>query len=130
VPALQGDLGAQGEGDMNQKATAAEARYMGTVASMRCLICRRFPDIATNLPTEVHHLGEGSSRQNNWLVVPLCGSKSDGGHHRAPDYGLHGMGSKAFVMLYHVPHGTEYGLLAWLNEDMHEALHGRKKAAA
>lgn len=60
---------------MNQHATAAEQRYMGLIRSMKCLICRRFPNLDEGLPTEVHHLGEGSSRQNNWMVVPLCGSR-------------------------------------------------------
>jgi hypothetical protein len=113
---------------MNQKITAAEGRYMSLVKSMRCVVCKRFPDIATNLPVEVHHVGEGSSRQNNWLIAPLCGSFTDGGHHRAPDYGLHGMGVKAFVMLYKVPHLTEYGLLAWVAEDLCEVLTQRKAA--
>jgi hypothetical protein len=106
---------------MNQHATAAESRYMGFVKRMQCLICKRFPDLATGLPTEVHHVGEGSSRQNNWIVAPLCGSKSDGGHHRG-GAGLHGLGTKRFVSLYKVPHGTEYGLLAWLAEDIEEAV--------
>ena len=113
---------------MNQDATAAESRYMGLVSSMKCLICRRFPDLDTGLPVEVHHLGEGSSRQNNWLVAPLCGSKTDGGHHRG-GAGLHGMGSKAFVRLYKVPHDTEYGLIAWLNEDIEARLGLQRKAA-
>jgi len=112
---------------VNQSATAAESRYMGLIKSMKCLICKRFPNLDEGLPTEVHHLGEGSSRQNNWLVAPLCGSKSNGGHHRG-GAGLHGMGSKAFVSLYHVPHGSEYGLLAWLNEDIQERL-GLRNAA-
>lgn len=102
---------------MNQDVTAAEGRYMGLIAGMRCLICRRFPELATGLPTEVHHIGEGSSRQNNWLVAPLCGSRTDGGHHRG-GAGLHGMGTKAFISLYKVPHGSEYGLLAWVHEDL------------
>ncbi len=102
---------------MNQSATAAESRYMGLIKSMKCLICRRFAELDTGLPTEVHHLGEGSSRQNNWLVAPLCGSKTDGGHHRG-GAGLHGMGSKAFVRFYKVPQDSEYGLIAWVNEDL------------
>jgi hypothetical protein len=112
---------------MNQSATAAESRYMGLVASMKCLICRRFPELDTKLKSEVHHLAIGSSRQNNWLVAPLCGSKTDGGHHRG-GAGLHGMGLKAFIRLYRVPHDTEYGLLAWLNEDMAAALTARRSA--
>lgn len=112
---------------MNQHATAAEERYMGLIASMKCLICKRFPNLDRGLHTEVHHIGEGSSRQNNWLVAPLCGSRTDGGHHRGAG-GLHHMGSKAFVSLYHVPHGSEYGLLAWTNEDLELRL-GLKAAA-
>jgi hypothetical protein len=117
----------KGEAGVNQKISAAEGRYMGHVASMTCVICWKFPDLATGLPTEVHHLGEGSSRQNNWLVAPLCGSKSDGGHHRG-GAGLHGMGSKAFCKLYRLPHESEYGLLAFVNEQM-QAMLGLKRAA-
>ena len=101
---------------MNQEITAAEGRYMALIKSMKCLICKRFPELDRGLPVEVHHLRTGSG-QNNWLVAPLCGNNGDGGHHRGAG-GLHLMGSKAFVSLYHVPHGTEYGLLAWVHEDL------------
>lgn len=117
----------QRQSGVSKDATAAESRYMGLIASMRCLICKRLPELATGLPVEVHHIAKGSSRQNNWLVAPLCGSKTDGGHHRG-GAGLHGMGEKAFISLYRVPHGTEYGLLAWVNEDLQERL-GLKRAA-
>jgi hypothetical protein len=117
---------AQGQG-MNQKINAAEGRYMGLIASMQCVICWKFPDLATGLGVEVHHLGEGSSRQCNWLVAPLCGSRSDGGHHRG-GAGLHGMGVKAFLKLYRIPHESEYGLLALVNEQMAQKL-GLKAAA-
>lgn len=113
---------------MNQNATAAESRFMGHVKAMKCLICKRFQELDTGMRSEAHHIASGTSRQNNWLVVPLCGSQSDGGHHRG-GAGLHGMGVKAFCSLYRVPHESEYGLLAWLNEDMHELLHGKKRAA-
>ena len=112
---------------MNQRSTAAESRYMGLVASMKCLICKRFPELDTGLPTEVHHLGEGSSHQNNWLVVPLCGKGAIGGHHRGAG-GVHHMGLRAFIRLYRVPHDNEYGLLAWLQEDMVSALTARRAA--
>lgn len=118
---------AKGEDGMNQKITAAERRYMGMVASLKCVICWKFPDLDTELPTEVHHLGEGSSRQCNWLVAPLCGSRSDGGHHRG-GAGLHGMGSKAFCKLYRIQHENEYGLLALVNEQV-EQKYGLKAAA-
>jgi hypothetical protein len=107
--------GQEAQGAVNQKISAAEGRFMAHVSRLKCVICWKFPDLDTGLPTEVHHLGEGSSRQNNWLVAPLCGSRSDGGHHRG-GAGLHGMGSKGFCALYKMPHGNEYGLIAWLNE--------------
>lgn len=97
---------------MNQPSTAAESRYMGMVKGMRCLICRRHPDLDTKARAEVHHIAQGSSRQCNWLVAPLCAE-----HHRGGS-GLHGLGSKRFCDIYKVPHGTEYGLLAWVNEDL------------
>lgn len=97
------------------KATAAESRYMGAVARMSCLICTRF--VATGLPTEVHHVAEGSGVRNNFAVAPLCGSRTDGGHHRGPA-GLHGMGVKAFCNLYRPPFDNEYGLLVWTAQDL------------
>lgn len=107
---------------MNQHATAAESRYMGHVKALKCAICKRFPELNTGRRSEVHHIAKGSSRQNNWLVVALCDE-----HHRGGS-GLHGMGERAFCSLYRVPHGSEYGLLAWTNQDLMEAL-GLKKAA-
>lgn len=95
--------------------TAAEKRYLEKVAKMRCVVCARFENFG--LPTEVHHIAEGSSSPSHYLVAPLCGTRADGGHHRGPT-GLHGMGLKTFLSFYHVPHGTEYGLLAWVNEDL------------
>lgn len=112
---------------MNQPTTAAESRYMGHIKALKCVICKRNPDLDTGMRSEVHHIAKGTSRQNNWLVAPLCGSPSDGGHHRG-GAGLHGLGEKRFVSLYRVPHGTEYGLLAWVNEDLMHAL-GLKRAA-
>lgn len=88
---------------------------MARVAQLQCVICVRFQ--ATGLPTEVHHIAEGTSPQNNWLVAPLCGNKIDGGHHRG-EAGLHGMGVRAFVRFYKVPQDSEYGLLAWVAEDL------------
>lgn len=107
---------------MNQRYTAAEARFCTLVKGMKCLICRRFPDLDTNRHSEAHHIAHGTSRQNNWLIVPLCPE-----HHRGGS-GLHVM-QKRFLDVHRVPHGTEYGLLAWLNEDMHELMHGKKRAA-
>lgn len=99
---------------------------MGLIARMRCLICRRFPDLTTGLPTEVHHVAEGSSKRSNFAVVPLCGSPQNGGHHRGAA-GLHGMSPQAFCRLYRPPFENEYGLLVWTNQDL-EAM-GLRKAA-
>jgi hypothetical protein len=41
---------------------------------MECVICRRFPDLRTGKHAEVHHIASGTSRQNHWLVAPLCPS--------------------------------------------------------
>lgn len=95
---------------------------MALVAGMDCLICRRFPDLRTGKHVEVHHIASGSSRQNNWLVAPLCPE-----HHRGGS-GLHGLGTKRFCSLYRVPHDSEYGLIAWVNEHLCEKLTLRKVA--
>lgn len=108
------------------RTTAAEARYMNLIASMRCLICKRLPAQATGLGTEVHHVAEGSGVRNGFAIAPLCGSVADGGHHRGPA-GLHGMGTKAFCSLYRPPGDNEWGLLAWVNQDL-EAM-GLRRAA-
>lgn len=96
-------------------ANAAEARYLALVASMPCVVCARFGQ--TGMQAEVHHVSGGSSIRSHWLVVPLCGSVRDGGHHRGKA-GLHGMGTKAFCGLYRPPGEIEHGLLAWLAQDM------------
>lgn len=97
--------------------TAAEKRYLGRIARLRCVICSRWE--STGLPVEVHHIAEGSSSPTHYMVAPLCGNQVDGGHHRGA-VGLHGMGLKTFLSFYRVPHGTEYGLLAWVAEDLQQ----------
>lgn len=114
--------GAQESVSVNQKTTAAEARYSAMIRTLPCIICKRL-GFALTARVEVHHIAKGSSRQNNWLVAPLCAE-----HHRGSS-GLHGMGERAFVLLYHVPHGTEYGLLALVNEDLMEALGLKNRGA-
>ena len=95
--------------------SAAGARYMGKVARLDCIICKRFG--STGLPVEVHHVAEGSSKRSDFATVPLCGDQTDGGHHRG-GAGLHGMGNKAFCALYRPPFESEYGLLVWTAEDL------------
>lgn len=88
---------------------------MGLVSSLSCVICKRFAQSGERV--EVHHIAKGTSSQNNWLVAPLCSE-----HHRGAT-GLHGpQGTRWFVRFYKVPHDTEYGLLAWVNQDISERL--------
>lgn len=115
MPALRRRVGAHVEGEgVNQKITAAQGRFMDMLAKLNCVICKRLG--VKEARVELHHIAGGSSRQNNWLVVPLCGE-----HHRG-GAGLHGMGTKAFCALYRVPHESEYGLIAFVNEDLMELL--------
>lgn len=89
--------------------------HMGIVRQLDCVVCRRFEP--TGLPIELHHVAEGSGQRSDFAVVPLCGSQTDGGHHRG-GAGLHGMGTKEFLRLYRPPGESEYGLLIWMIEDL------------
>lgn len=83
-------------------ATVSEREYMGRVAAIGCLICRR---LGYGLhAAEVHHVrtGQGGAqRASNFLTVPLCPSC-----HRGPK-GIHG--DKSLLSLARV---TEMDLLA------------------
>ena len=92
---------------------ADEKRYMGLVASLGCVVCKRLGEGFVS--SEVHHVAEGSGLRSNYSVVPLCAE-----HHRGAS-GLHGMGTKRFIRLYRPPGDSEYGLLVWTNQDMAEA---------
>lgn len=107
---------------MNGTHTAAQRRFLALVAGLECVICRRFPELRTGKHAEVHHIASGSSRQNHWLVAPLCPE-----HHRGGS-GLHGLGTKRFCSLYRIPHEIEYGLMAFVQEDLCEKLTLRKVA--
>lgn len=109
---------------MNQSLSAAETRFHAQLRGLSCVVCKRL-GFELNRRVEIHHVSKGSSRQNNWLVVPLCRDHHD--PYRTGT-GLHGMSEQAFCSLFKVPHGTEYGLLAWVFEDLQEKL-GLKRAA-
>ena len=84
--------------------TSAERAYMGRVAALGCLICRRMG--AGKIAAEVHHVREGqggAQRAPSYLTVPLCPE-----HHRGST-GIHGLGPRAFERRYRV---DELGLLA------------------
>lgn len=95
--------------------TVDEVFWMGLIASLPCLVCVRF--LPTGLPVQLHHLAKGSSIRSHFAVAPLCGDKTDGGHHEGAA-GFHGMGERAFCALYDVPFRCEYGLLIWRDEDL------------
>ena len=74
---------------------SAEARHMGRVAALGCILCRHLGIFGT--PAEVHHIREGqgaAQRASNWLTVPLCPE-----HHRGRT-GLHGFGTRGFATRY------------------------------
>lgn len=107
---------------MRARATALEGFYMGLVARLDCVICKRFE--RTGLPTEIHHVAGGSSVRSNFAIAPLCGSPQDGGHHRG-SLGFHGMGDRAFCRLFRPPFESEAGLLVWTAEDLANYIKGR-----
>lgn len=84
--------------------SSADVVYMGLVASLGCVICRRNGWGAS--PAEVHHVRTGTgagSRAADTLTIPLCPE-----HHRGAT-GLHGLGSRGFAHRYSV---TELDLVA------------------
>lgn len=90
--------------------TKLEKKYMDRVARLGCVVCRRLD--YGYVPTQVHHVAEGSGLRSPFAVAPLCEE------HHTGSSGLHGRGVKAFCSAYRVPGETEYGLLIWVNEDM------------
>ena len=63
--------------------TAAEKRYLNTIASLPCIVCGSWP-------VEIHHVRRfGETRKHN-KAVPLCVN-----HHRGAG-GLHTLGKKEF----------------------------------
>lgn len=77
--------------------TKAESDYLGRVAALGCILCRRLGLGET--PAEVHHPRTGTGagqRAAHGDGFPLCPE-----HHRG-NTGLHGMGRKAFEAHYGV----------------------------
>jgi hypothetical protein len=96
-----------------------EAFYMGRVAALGCVVCRRIFNVYT--PAEVHHVAEGSGLRSSFSVAPLCPVHHD---EARAGTGFHGMGTEAFCKAFRVPGESEYGLLVWVNEDLQRALLG------
>lgn len=96
--------------------SALSSFHMGLIARLPCVICARFE--ATGLPVELHHVAEGSGKRSDFAVAPLCGDKTDGGHHRGA-VGFHGpQGTRWFISFYKVPWQKEEGLLVWTAEEL------------
>lgn len=89
----------------------AMASHRSRIAAIGCLLGRRGLHTCQG-SVELHHVAEGSGKRDPWALVPLC----EEGHRGSS--GIHGMGSKGFLRLYRPPGETEWGLLAWLIEDM------------
>lgn len=86
---------------------------MERVASLGCCVCRRLG--WGYVPAEVHHIAEGSGLRSDWATAPLCPTHHD---EARSGTGFHGMGTKKFCSAFRVPGETEWGLLAWVNEDL------------
>lgn len=102
---------------MPEGTTAEGCAYMGRVAALGCLICRRLGYGAT--AAEVHHVREGqggAQRAPNYLTVPLCPE-----HHRGAS-GFHGLGPRGFERRYSI---DELGMLA---ETIRELCHAEVTA--
>ncbi len=83
--------------------TKAEREYLGRVASLGCVLCRRMGYGPT--PAEVHHrrTGTGAGKRSAYdQVAPLCPE-----HHRG-NAGIHGMGRRAWERHFGV---TEISLI-------------------
>jgi len=77
---------------------AIERQYLGRVAAMGCVICRR--------PAEIHHLLSRKAmgkKRSNYDVIPLCPD-----HHRN---GGHGVAIHSGVKTWEANFGTEEQLL-------------------
>jgi RecA-dependent nuclease len=87
------------------RATAAESRYLGRVATLRCALCSHLGLIQDGR-TFVHHIKEGTGigeRSQHFLVAALCQE-----HHQGAG-GIHGLGTKGFYSRYRL---DEMDLLA------------------
>ncbi len=90
--------------------TRAEGEYLGRVAALGCILCRRMGYGET--PAQIHHVREGeggAQRAPHWLAVPLCEP-----HHTGPR-GIHG-NRLAFLPLK----ADEMDLLAWTIEALND----------
>lgn len=84
--------------------------YMGAVAELGCVICRRLGHGPS--PAQLHHPREGlggAQRASDWLVIPLCEP------HHTGSAGIHGLGRRGFERRYGV---DEMDMLAQTIKEM------------
>lgn len=89
--------------------TLAEKFWMGRIASLPCVVCKRLGFVQTQI--ELHHVAENSGVRSNFSVVPLCAE-----HHRGAT-GIHS-GTKAFIRRFRPFGDSEFGLIVWTNADL------------
>jgi hypothetical protein len=97
-----------------------ERTWVDLVSGLSCLVGSRHLGQCEGR-VEIHHVAEGSGKRSWFAVAPLCVE-----HHRGKS-GLHGMGTKAFIRLYRPPMDSELGLLAWVAENVAQALHSSQR---
>lgn len=88
--------------------TNAESDYLGRVAALGCILCKRLGYGFT--APQIHHVREGeggAQRAPNWLAVPLCEP------HHTGSRGIHG-NRLALLPLK----ADEMDLLAWTIEEL------------
>tara|TARA_R110000796_G_scaffold242007_1_gene363917 strand:- start:686 stop:982 length:297 start_codon:yes stop_codon:yes gene_type:complete len=98
---------------MTKKRANKEQRLdMDRKARWGCVVCRKI-DFDVITPPQIHHIKEGLglSQRDHSRTIPLCYY-----HHMSPEYGIHGMGSKAWTKLY----GTESELLKFYEDNKDE----------
>lgn len=91
-------------------------RHMALVASAGCVIGNRKMGQCQGRVT-VHHVAEGSGIRSDFATVGLCEEHHQGGT------GLHGLSPRTFCRIYRPPGECEWGLLAWVNEDITKLKH-------
>lgn len=75
--------------------TKAEHIHKGKLAQLGCMACRRIHGPHDPGPVELHHLRTGGWGKGGFkTLIPLCFL-----HHRG-DWGVHGLGTKAFERRY------------------------------
>ena len=75
--------------------SAAERAYLGAVAALGCVVCRRLGYGET--PAIVHHqrTGQGKMRASHYFTAPLCPH-----HHQGSGEGVHDTGREQFAEKY------------------------------